>query len=254
MGSNREGGRPGPRHRNREAKNWLLYAALHAFLEEAAPLYRGAVFDLGCGDAVYRDFFLRYADSYVGIDWPNTLHGTGADIVADLNRPLPLQDEVADTVVSISVLEHLNEPRRMIAEAFRILRPGGGLVLQVPFQWHVHEAPHDYFRYTRHGLHYLLAGAGFSGIEVQAMTGFWGTSALKLNYQLVRLVRGPRPLRWAVGGALRPFFLLDQALGRALDRVWPAEDETAGYTVTATKPPRTVEMSEGAPRMSAVPA
>src|SRR5258705_3003446 len=116
-----------------------------------------------------------------------------ADIVADLNQRLPIPDGVADTVVSFQVLEHLNEPQTMLDEAHRILAPGGCLVLAVPFQWWVHEAPHDYFRYTRFGLRHLLTKAGFSDVVVQETSGFWTTWLLKLNYQTVRLIRGPRP-------------------------------------------------------------
>jgi hypothetical protein len=53
-----------------------------------------------------------------GVDWSGTLHELKADILADLNEPLPIEDQVADTVVSLSVLEHLREPQTMLNEAF----------------------------------------------------------------------------------------------------------------------------------------
>jgi hypothetical protein len=100
----------------------------------------------------------------------------------------------------------------------------------------VHEAPWDYFRYTCHGLQYLLEGAGFTDVSVSPTTGFWSMWLLKLNYQTERLARGPLPLRLVVRTLLVPFWWVNQQLGPLLDRCWPEERETAGYFVTAMRP------------------
>jgi SAM-dependent methyltransferase len=196
----------------------------------------GVVYDLGCGIRPFEKDILEYADRYVGVDWSNTLHGLRADVVADLNKPLPIKDGAANTVVSFQVLEHLSEPQNMLNEAFRILRAGGQIFLSVPFQWWIHEAPWDYFRFTRYGLEHLFKKAGFVEIEVEAVSGFWSMWFLKLNYQTTRLVRGPRPLRLLIRTGLIPFWWLDQTIAPLLDHFWPAEGETAGYFVTARKP------------------
>ena len=195
----------------------------------------GVVYDLGCGTRPYEKDILVVADRYVGVDWSNTLHGLNADIVADLNKPLPIDSDVADHVISLQVMEHLCEPRVMLTEAFRILKKGGTFSLTVPFQWWIHEAPHDYFRYTRYGLEYLLTKSGFVDVEVRETTGFWTMWFLKLNYQTARLLRGPLPLRWIVRGCFLPLWLLDQLIAPIMDRYWPASQETAGYQVIARK-------------------
>ena len=51
--------------------------------------------------------------------------------------------------------------------------PSGTLLLIAPHEWEVHQAPHDYFRYTRHGLEYLLAKAGFAEIEIEPVGGYF---------------------------------------------------------------------------------
>jgi len=68
------------------------------------------VYDLGCGRRPLETAILRTADRYVGVDWQSTLHGAHLDVVADLNPTLPIDDCVADTVVTFSVLEHLRRP------------------------------------------------------------------------------------------------------------------------------------------------
>ncbi len=182
-------------HSNRRAHNWLIYNIGDNFLAKFSPLYTGTLYDLGAGESPYKDFFLQYATHYIAVDWSGSYHATKADIAADLNKPLPIDSSVADTVVSLSVMEHLCEPQMMLNEAFRILKPGGSMVLQVPWQWWIHEAPYDFFRYTPYGLNYLFEKAGFVDINIESQSGYFTTAILKWNYFSNRLVRGPKALR-----------------------------------------------------------
>lgn len=216
--------------------NWLAKRAINSKVKDRLPAFSGMVIDLGCGIRPFEHDILQYADEYVGVEWSNTLHGLKADLVADLNRPLPITSEVADHIVSFEVMEHLAEPQIMLSEAFRILRHKGQLTLSVPFQWWVHEAPWDYYRYTRHGLEHMLQKAGFKDIIVAPTTGFWSMWLLKFNYQSARLLRGPRPVRMLVRAALIPIWFTNQRLGQAIDSIWREDRETAGYFVTACKP------------------
>ncbi|MDP2760793.1 MAG: methyltransferase domain-containing protein [Sideroxyarcus sp.] len=216
--------------------NWLAHKMNNVYVTSLLSNVRGVVYDLGCGKRPYERDILRVAECYVGVDWSNTLHGLSADIVADLNKPLPIENEVADSVTSFQVMEHLCEPQVMLDEAFRILRSGGAVYITVPFQWWIHEAPYDYFRYTRYGLKYMLEKAGFVDVVVEESTGFWVMWFLKLNYQTARLVRGPLPLRWVIRMCFLPLWFVNQLLAPVMDRYWPAPEETTGYSVSARKP------------------
>lgn len=228
--------KPSKNHNNRRLHNWLLYDQVDHMLVLHSGYISGVVYDLGCGERPFESYILQYADSYVGVDWGSSQHESKADITADLNESVPVDDQVADTVISISVLEHLHSPLAMLKEAHRILRPGGTLLLQVPFMWHIHEEPHDYYRYTRHGLEHVLGQAGFREIGIHATSGFWSTFFIKLNYQLIRLIRGPWLIKGLTGAILYPFFYLNQLLGRRLDRIWfDGSGETQGYFVKAVR-------------------
>jgi SAM-dependent methyltransferase len=216
--------------------NWLIKKAVNDKVRESLSGFYGSVLDLGCGVRPFEKDILQYADEYIGLDWGNTLHGTHADVISDLNKPLPISDASVDHIVTFEVMEHLAEPQIMLAEAFRVMRGGGQLTLSVPFQWWVHEAPWDYQRFTRHGLDYHLDKAGFSNIVITPTTGFWSMWILKFNYQTARLIRGPRALRLLIRALLVPMWWLNQTLAPALDRIWPEDRETAGYFVTARKP------------------
>lgn len=229
--------KPSKRHSNRKLHNWLVYNICDKFLEKYAQYLSGTLVDLGCGEAPFKSFFLQYADTYIGVDWSSTSHDSQADVISDLNKEILLKSAYADSLISISVMEHLYNPQTFLSEAFRILKPGGNFVLQVPWQWHLHEEPHDYFRYTPHGLKFLFEQAGFENIEIEAQTGFFTTRALKLNYFMDRFAIGPAPLRFMIRAALTPFWTLSQLIAPQLDKLdknWPAE--TQGYFLVAKKP------------------
>ncbi|TBR40140.1 MULTISPECIES: class I SAM-dependent methyltransferase [Dyella] len=220
----------------RTTHNWLIKKRINDLIAATLPSVRGVVLDLGCGPKPFGEDFLSVADHYYGIDWANSLHEFRGDVLADLNRPLPIASESIDNVVSLEVIEHLKEPQVMMREAERILKRGGQFIVSAPFQWWVHEAPWDYQRFTRYGLEYQLSKAGFVDISVQATTGFWSMWLLKLNYQTLRLVRGPLLVRRIARSLLVPFWWLNQMAGRLLDAISHDDRETAGYFATARKP------------------
>lgn len=220
---------------NRFSHNWLIKKLVNDQVRAHLGDLRGLIVDLGCGTRPYEQDILHHAERYIGVDWTNTLHGLRADVAADLSKPLPFGDGVADCVLAFEVLEHVPEPGQLLEEGMRLLAPGGILMLSVPFQWWVHEEPWDYYRYTRYGLAHLLGKAGFERVCIKPTSGFWSMWVLKLNYQTARLPRGPRPLRWFMRTCLVPFWWLGQTVAPLLDRHWPEDRETAGYFVTARK-------------------
>ena len=194
-------------------------------------MINGRVVDLGCGSAPYKVDIRTVADEYIGVDWGNGLHDqSNVDVFADLTKPLPFLDEFADMVLSFQVMEHLREPELFLRECRRILKHGGGVFLTVPFMWHVHEAPHDYYRYTRYGLKYLLKKTGFIDVNIYENTGFWQTWILKFNYHTTRYARGPLKYIWI------PLWWLGQVVAPILDKYDKNSNECASYTVTARKP------------------
>lgn len=224
------------KHSNSHHFNWLVYRINHKLLHHLSGHLKGTLYDFGCGEKPYGPYFDQFVDEYIGIDWSNTPHDSKADIIADLNKPLAVEDGVADSAISISVMEHLSEPSVFLAEVFRVLRAKGTFVMQVPFQWHIHEAPYDFFRYTPYGLEHLLQKVGFQEVEIIPCGGFFSMLALKLNYFSLRFIRGPKVLRLLVKLFLMPFWYLTQLSAivlDGLDRNKPKE--TIGYWVVARK-------------------
>jgi hypothetical protein len=110
------------------------------------------------------------------------------------------------------------------------------MVLQLPWQWWIHEAPYDFFRYTPNGLKYMFEKAGFVGIAIEPQAGYFTTAVLKWNYFTSRFLRGPKLLRRVLKACLLPFWYLGQKISPVLDKLdrnWALE--TSGYYVIASK-------------------
>jgi SAM-dependent methyltransferase len=148
------------------------------------------VLDAGAGRAQYRDLFSHAR--YETADFLAVKGKTYAqpDYVCDL-ADIPVDDARFDHVVLTQVLEHLPEPAAVLAELHRVLKPGGTLWLTAPLFYAEHEAPYDFYRYTRFGLRHLLDGVGFDVVEIAWMEGYLGT----LSYQ-ARVMSKALPSSW----------------------------------------------------------
>ncbi len=210
--------------------NWLIRRLNRRKVVRFARFCRGELLDIGCGDKPYEDVIGPRVTRYVGLEHEGTVHARDkVDVWGDATE-LPFPDGEFETVVSFHVLEHTEEPAVVLREAFRVLRPGGHLLLAVPFVWGIHEAPRDFYRFTPFGLEHLVGGAGFEGVVVDPLCGYWATAGLRLSYALQRLARGPL----AVPAALLLGAI--QAVALVLDRLDFVDTDVAGYFVLARRP------------------
>ena len=204
-------------------------AAEQAVRDFAASLPAGArVLDAGAGEGAYRHHFTgqRYLGLDLGIGDSNWNYGQ-LDVIGDL-AALPFPDGVFDACLNVVTLEHVREPARVLREIARTLAPGGRLLLVVPQDWEVHQAPHDYFRYTRFGCAWLLDQAGFERVEILPVGGYFRLLSRRLlnGLQFFPGILFP----------LAALFLAPPALVAAwFDRLDRRRDFTLGYICTAYK-------------------
>lgn len=228
--------KPSEFHSNKKPYNWLIYDISDKWLESYSKYYKGTLVDLGCGEAPHKNYFLQYVNKYIGVDWTNTLHNSKADIISDLNKKIEIENDFADTIISLSVMEHLCEPQIFLNESYRILKKDGTIILGVPWMWWIHEAPHDYFRYTPYGLKYMFEKAGYKDIQIQPTTGFFSMWFLKMNYFSLKWIKGSKIRKAFTKAFLIPFWYTLQKLAPWLDnkhRGWSLE--SAGFFVVAKK-------------------
>lgn len=90
---------------------------------------------MGCGlEAAFLDFAADRIAKGVGLDdqVAEDAQGRWRRVRADLQSPLPFADGEFDHVVMLAVLEHLKDPEKVLLEAFRVIAPGGSLIMTWP--------------------------------------------------------------------------------------------------------------------------
>jgi SAM-dependent methyltransferase len=251
---------PGLQRVARRTADWidLAWWFLDADLKRAAPHAHGRLLDVGCGAKPYEHIFRPYVTDYIGIEHEATFAKTSAslsdrkpDLVYDGTR-LPFDDRTFDTVLNAEVLEHTPRPAALVAEMARVLKDDGILIIAAPFQFRLHEQPHDYFRYTPHGLRSLCTDAGLEVLDVHHQGSLWSVVAHKLNsYLAFRIARigglaqsmgklpheGPtavRPRLWTLP-FVAPSMMAFSATARVMDRFLFEPEESLGYSIVARR-------------------
>jgi SAM-dependent methyltransferase len=212
------------------------HATIDKFVRLASELTQpGAkLLDAGAGDSPYRKYFEH--TRYISVDTASTGHhafqsvGVRADLAA-----LPFVSDTFDVVLCTQVLEHVRHPGHVLAELARVLKPKGNLFLTVPQSWEVHEAPQDYFRFTRYGLELLFNNAALEMVAIRPRGGYFYFMADRVG-QLPTYLRGGL---WTSPLARRVLRILFQRLLvkllASLDHLDTDQRETLGYECIGTK-------------------
>jgi SAM-dependent methyltransferase len=140
------------------------------------------VLDAGAGESRHKKYFKRAR--YIALDAGHGDSGwdySKLDICGDLSN-IPLRNESVDCILCMVVLEHTPNPRKVLLEFARILKPGGTLTMIVPFLWEEHQVPHDYFRFTRYGVRSLFESIAFRLDLVSPIGGFFWLCARRILF------------------------------------------------------------------------
>ncbi len=199
---------------------------------------RGWSLNLGAGGTAHA------FDRCVEVEYAIFRH---TDVAADAHA-LPFASEVFDNVVSFNTFEHLAEPHRAAAEIFRVLKPGGRVVIQTAFLQPLHESPHHYYNATEFGLRRWFAD--FPDAQVSVPRNF--QPAYVLGWTINRILNA---VSWTQGPEARDRYGA-MTLGQwsefwnQLGQRWNPEFEAladlpacaqselaAGFELDATKPP-----------------
>jgi SAM-dependent methyltransferase len=201
-----------------------------AVADFAATLASGArLLDAGAGEGNYKRYFT--AQRYCGLDLGIGDAGwnySRLDVIGDL-AALPFRDAAFEGCLNVVTLEHVREPGRVVAELARTLAPGGRFLLIAPHQWEEHQSPHDYYRFTRYGLQYLLHQAGLAEASIRPVGGFFRLLSRRL-FNALQFFPGV----WMPVAAL--FFVPPALLLPLLEPLDRRRSFTLGYICSARKP------------------
>lgn len=189
--------------------------------------------DIGCGSAVYGDFF----PNRITVDI-EARPGVKVDIVADAHDLSMIESGSFDVVLCTEVLEHLHTPEKAMAELLRVLKPGGLLLLSTRFIFPLHDAPGDYFRFTKYGLRHLFRE--FEIVEFREEANTMETLAVlyqRIGFQCDTLGWRPLKILWFLKAKM--LMLFSRILTREFGDIRRTKEEKnilcSGYYVAARK-------------------
>ena len=193
-------------------------------LEECRTLLKGRVLNAGAGT---REVAHLIDGELVNQDltWPGD-DRTNIQIYSPLHI-IPVDDDHFDAILCIAVLEHVVNPEEAIAELYRVLKPGGHLILEVPFLQPEHKVPTDFQRYTRDGLEHLVTKHGFRVVRTKGLFTVYHT----LYWQAHIWLHTKRSVPYLIGRIL----LLPWLLRRARRSSTYNDRLATGYQLLATK-------------------
>lgn len=200
---------------------------------------QGRVLDIGAADgSLSRQ--LDASAEYISLDYPATaieLYRTRPLVFADACA-MPFADASFDAIACYEVLEHVSRPDALLEEVSRTLVPGGFAEFTMPFFYPIHDAPHDYQRWTRHGWSRGLARVGLAvesieprghSLHAAGVTACLGMAGPLQEARLLRLILGIPVLLVAI-----PVVNL---IAWAASHLWPSWDAMSiGYRVLVRKP------------------
>jgi SAM-dependent methyltransferase len=201
--------------------NWSLRAPLARWLEEEGRTAAGLrVLDVGCGDKPYAPYFATAAE-YVGVD----VDSPHADVRAPAES-LPFEDASFDLVLCVQVLEHVDDPARVVAELHRVVKPGGRVLAATHGTYVYHPDPQDLWRWTHAGLMRLF-GDDWRSLRIEPGAGTAAALGLLVGMYVDQVAQRLHAV-WA--GRLVVYAI--NRLAAALDQLSPALREPVPGSLT----------------------
>ncbi|QJD80995.1 class I SAM-dependent methyltransferase [Spirosoma rhododendri] len=143
------------------------FNTIFSTLQRAMPQYSGTVIDIGCGNCPFEHLVDTNKARYIGIDVADAQKWdyTNSKIVTYDGKNIPFAAASVDHLICTEVLEHVPEPHDLIADMYRVLKPGGTGIITIPWSARFHYKPYDYHRYTPSTLEALFNQ--FASVRVQ---------------------------------------------------------------------------------------
>ncbi|HEC16391.1 MAG TPA: class I SAM-dependent methyltransferase [Sedimenticola sp.] len=169
--------RYGYRHLSGGLPDWLGQLAATFAYRDAIP-YRenGRLLDVGCGGGKFLLAMRKLGWRPEGVEFnesaARTCRESGLEVFRGELAEAAFPDESFDVVTARHVIEHIPDPRPFIAEIFRILKPGGLMVLKTPnsqalgrgwfgANWYANDVPRHLILFAPNNLRLLATRAGF---------------------------------------------------------------------------------------------
>jgi len=196
---------------------------------------KGRLLDFGCGSKPYKKLF--DVKEYIGMDIEVSGHPVKhaeIDVYYD-GKTIPFLDNHFDSIFSSEVFEHLFNLEEILAELYRVIKPGGHMLITLPFVWDEHEIPFDFARYTSFGIEHLLKKSGFEIIAMEKTTNYVETVFQMWNAYVIQHVL---PSHRYLGPFMTPLFIAPITIvGILLSKILPENKGFYHNNIAVAKKP-----------------
>jgi SAM-dependent methyltransferase len=177
------------------------------------------VLDAGAGEAPYRRLFDHTQYETADFEMVDKAYARST-YVCDLKN-IPVEANRFDYIIFNQVMEHLPEPKAVLLELYRVLKPKGKIIYSAPLFYEEHEIPYDFYRYTQYGIKHLMQSAGFKIETLDWLEGYFGTVGYQLDRMASYIPHQPRKLCPGIAGYfLAPFIYILKIIFRLTSRLF----------------------------------
>jgi ubiquinone/menaquinone biosynthesis C-methylase UbiE len=126
-----------------------------SLISQYVELRAKRILDIGCGLGMYVSRFRQFSDDVYGVDIDPEKISRASEWLPNLRvapaERLPFDDESFDVLLLNEVIEHVDDDRRTVQEAYRVLAPGGHIIIYAPNRMYPFETHGFFFAGKYHG-------------------------------------------------------------------------------------------------------
>jgi SAM-dependent methyltransferase len=153
------------------------------------------------------------------------------DVIYDISKN-DVQDKIKfkpDVVTIFEVLEHVKNPDKAVQNIYKILKKNDICLCSVPFNFHIHDEPNDFYRFTHYGLKYLFRN--YKDVVIKRRNGW--LESIFVNF--IRLFYEKNYFSKLLGLGFAILYFILYPLIIILQKIFISDKLTTGYFVKATK-------------------
>lgn len=199
------------------------------------------VLDAGSGRLAEQTLRQELLSHQIHLETLDIFPGEAVDYVGDVTHT-EFEDERYDLILCTQVLEHVEDPAQVCRELFRILKPGGHVVITAPQSAYLHNLPYHFFHFTNIGMQKIVEDAGLEVDTMESQGGHFMMLGLNLHYTcrvLESFATTPvkKIMLWPFAIVCRIFFgFIGKLLALWLDKLLPFEGNSQGWNCLCRKP------------------
>ena len=158
---------------------------IFCFIQKNSIFLKGKILDFGSGSKPYQHLFKKF-QYYFSIEVLSNKKNLKSDIYYNGNQ-LPFASNSFDSILCTEVLEHVENLDNVIKELYRVLKPGGRMIITTPFMCIEHEIPYDFRRFSYSGLLGLFKKKKFKILKSKKLLNNFHVIFLTLNFYIYQI-------------------------------------------------------------------